>query len=81
MERHIDMKDIIVVSIYDSGYGFNVMVDGVVSSPWTCHEGESIADVLHRIYNEFGWRSGGEFKKMFPDKQIIVCEDGDIEVY
>ena len=75
-----DVKDAVVVSIYDSGYGFNVMVDGVVSSPHTCHQGKSIADVLFSVYNEFGWKSGEEIKRMFPDKRIIICEDGDIEV-
>jgi len=74
------MKDIVIISIYDSGYGFKVMVDGVVSSPYTCHQGKSIADVLLGVYHKFGYESGEEFKKMFPDKQIIICEDGDIEV-
>lgn len=75
-----DMKDLVVVSIYDGGYGFNVMVDGVVSSPHHCNEKETMGDVLYHVYNEFGWKSGEEFKKMFPDKQIIICEDGGIEI-
>ena len=24
------MKDIVIISIYDGGYGFNVMIDGMV---------------------------------------------------
>jgi len=76
-----EMKDIVVISIYDTGYGFNVMVDGIVSSPFVFHgEKETIADVLYRIYMKFGWESGKEFKKMFPNKQIIICEDGGIEI-
>ena len=75
------MKDIVIVSVYDGGYGFSVMADGIVSSPHTFHgEKETVADVLYGIYKEFGWESGKEFKKMFPNKQIIVCEDGGIEV-
>lgn len=75
------MKDIVIISIYDSGYGFSVMVDGIVSSPYIFHgEKETVADILYHIYNKFGSESGKEFKKMFPNKQVILCEDGDIEI-
>lgn len=78
----MNMKDIVIISIYDLGYGgFSVMVDGIVSGPhdFDCEE-KTIADVLYGVYREFGWKSGEEFKKMFPDKQVIICEDGSIDI-
>lgn len=72
------MKDIVIISIYEYGSIFKVMVDGIVYS--MRREKKTIADVLYDIYNAFGWESREEFKKMFPDKKIIICEDGDIEV-
>lgn len=75
-----EMKDIVIISIYEGGYGFSVMVDGVVSSPHHCNEKETMGDVLYHVYDEFDPESGEKVKKMFPGKQVIVCADGGIEV-
>lgn len=77
------MKDIVIISIYDLGYGgFSVMVDGVVYGQRVFdNEKETVADALYDVYKEFGSeKSEEEFKKMFPDKQVIICEDGCINV-
>lgn len=77
-----DTKNIVVIDIYDGGYGgFSVMVDDVISCPHDidCEE-KNIADVLYGVYKEFDSDSGEEFKKMFPDKLVIVCDNECIEV-
>lgn len=78
-----DTKNIVIISIYDGGYGgFSVMVDDVISCPHDidCEE-KNIADVLYGIYREFGSDDCvEEFKKMFPDKLVIVCDNECINV-
>lgn len=74
-----EINDIVIISIYDGGWNFHVMVDGIVYFPRHYSE-KNIANVLYAVYKEFGSESGEEFKRMFQDKQVIICEDGCINV-
>lgn len=75
------MKDIILISSYDSGYCFSIMVNGKIIHK-SDDEEENIADkVRSKYYHCFSSEFKEFCKKEFgTDKQIIVCEDGDIEL-
>ena len=72
-----DLENIVVISYYDSGYNRSIMKNGIVSQKY-CDgfntENESKGNAFDLIYRK------SKLKEVFPNKTIIVCEDGDIEV-
>lgn len=76
------MKDIILISNYDSGYGFSIMIDGKIIHRSNTEE-DNIADKVFREYNYyFCSHDFKEFceKEFGENKQIIICDNGDIEL-
>lgn len=81
------MKDIVIISIYDTLI-YSVLLDGKVYESHDRYEREksgekNVADEIDDIYAKANWQSGKykkAFKKKFPNKQVILCENGDIEV-
>lgn len=77
------MKDIVIISIYDSGYGFSVMVDNKIYYQSQIKEDETyeedtLADLVKNSYHNYNFEEW--LKCKFPNKKIIICEDGGIEV-
>ena len=70
----------VIISIYDSGYYLSIMVDGKIIGPKTYDfEKDTLADIVDKAYyreDDFDkW-----LKNKFKNKDIIICEDGDIRV-
>ena len=81
------MKDIVVISIYDSAISLSVLLNGRVYEAHDRFEREdgeqNVADEIEDIYAKENWQIGKckkAFKKKFPNKQVILCQDGGIEV-
>ena len=78
------MDNIIIVSIYDSGWGFSVMLDNKI------HEGHFFSEDDSKIYTSFRKAyhricSQKKFvrwiRRKYPQQKIIICEDGNIQIY
>lgn len=80
-----NLKDFIVLSVYDNGFYFSLMVNGKIYGTY---------DLEHKrkfkwLYNVYKDASGSEdmdvivntLQRDFPDKTIIVCDGGGIEIY
>ena len=82
------MKDIVIISIYDSAIGLSVLLDGKVYETHDRFERanggeENVADEIDDIFAKAAWESErckNAFKEKFPNKQVILCEDGGIEI-
>lgn len=72
------MKDLLIISIYDSGYGFSIMFNGEIIERTGVDEETNLADVFESKYNDYHFHEW--LKEKYPDKKIIICENGDIEV-
>lgn len=70
------MKNIVIINIYDSGYGFSVLVDNTIY--YKMHD--DLADEILSIYYDSHINFHDWLKEKFKDKTIIICEDGGIEV-
>ena len=66
-----DLDNIVVISIYDSGYDQSIMENGIVNRGYE-YRGRLDAYEMKKDVSKL--------KEMFPNKTIIICEDGDIEV-
>lgn len=69
-----DLDNIVVISSYDNGYEFSILENGTIHKRLDGHRHETLIDAYSYIYNH------SKLKEIFPNKTIIVCEDGDIEV-
>ncbi len=75
MSKHF-IENMIIISVYDSGCGFRVMIDGsILSSTDTRH---------NEFYKAFSWipnyNTIYDFQKKY-NRDILLCEDGDIQFY
>lgn len=72
------MKDLVIISIYDYGCWFSVMIDDEI---YNANNRNELFDKIVQVYTEF---LTNDFKKWiknkFKNKTVIICEDGDIEV-
>ena len=73
----------IIVSIYDSGYGFSVMVDNKIHKDHFLEEDNS---KLYKTFIRAYHRKNDKLfirwiKRKYPKQDIIICEDGDIAIY
>lgn len=74
----------IIVSIYDCGYGFSVMVDNKIHKEHFLEIGSS---KVIRSFKKAYYRIPIEkdfvrwIKRKYPRQDIIICEDGSITIY
>lgn len=82
----MNSKDLVVISIYDSFWGFSVFMDGKIYTDQ--YRGVS-AEIYKAYYDERNYEERPEgaddywhswLKERFPNKTIVVCEDGGIDV-
>ena len=70
------MKDLVIISIYDNGFGFSIMFDGEVL--------KSNDELFNEIFEVYDSKLLSDFeeylKEKFKNKTIIICENGGIEV-
>ena len=81
------MNDLVVISAYDSGVGFSVMVNGtiyykaeMVDGVW---EEDTLADEVRRHYYSYCDREKpfkDWLREKFGNTNIILCEDGNIQI-
>ena len=70
----------VIISIYDGGWGFSIMIDNKIIRPKDFDfDKDTMADIVKKAYrledNFDKW-----LKDKFKNKDIIICEDGDIRV-
>ena len=76
------MNDLVVISAYDSGVGFSVMVNGTIYEP-SVWEGDTLADEVRRHYYSYCDREipfKDWLQEKFGNTNIILCEDGNIQI-
>lgn len=75
----MEIKDLVIVSIYDGGYCFSVYDDGV-----TIRRYEGGGPLLDEVMQAYSIPYTNEWykwlKERFPNKIIVICEDGNIEI-
>ena len=73
----------IIVSIYDGGYGFSVMVNDKIHEDHFLEEDNSkLYKTFRRAYHRKSLKLFIKWiKRKYPKQDIIVCEDGGITVY
>ena len=69
------MKDIVIISIYDSFYYASIMIDGKVIEK---EEKDRLLFEIENIYYNNDFEEG--IKEKFKDKTIIICENGGVDV-
>lgn len=77
------MKDLVIISIYDSGFGgFSIMINGKVIEPKDEYDigKPTLANKIKELYQNETDKFEEYLKKKFKNKTIIICNDGDIEV-
>lgn len=70
----------VIISIYDSAYYLSVMIDNKIIEPKDFgFEEDTLADEITKAYHRTDdfdkW-----LKNKFKDKDIIICENGEIRV-
>lgn len=75
----MEIKDLVIVSIYDCGYCCSVCEDGIIERRF-----EGGGPLLDEVMQAWDIPNTIDFynrlKERFPNKLIIVCEDGNIEI-
>ena len=72
-----DLENIVVISNYDGGYYYSIMINGIIYGRF----GNIPQDVKNVMDNALdNLYDNSKLKEIFPNKTIIVCEDGGIEV-
>lgn len=72
------MKDLVIISIYDCGCWFSVIIDEKVYN--TNNRSDLFDEILSAYHNDYTSDFKEYLKEKFKNKNIILCEDGDIEV-
>ena len=70
-------KDFIIVSIYDMGYNFSTCIDGEFESGYDTPKNYTIFHKFEELDmpHFLAW-----LQETYPNKAIIVCDDGDIYI-
>ena len=67
-------KGTLIISIYDSGYGFSIMLNGKIYLMES-----KVANRIWKVYRKNSLSTFYEFLKgNYPCYHIIICENGDI---
>lgn len=75
MTKH-SIENMIIISSYDDGYTFSVMIDGTLLA----YDDKRFKDIFYAFGTHKSYDEIYELQKKY-NRDILICEDGHIEFY
>lgn len=72
-----DLENIVVISMYDGGYNYSIMINGIIYGRFG-NVPQDVKNVMDKTLDNL--YDNAKLKEIFPNKTIIVCDDGCTEV-